>query len=139
MTCIPSREMVPNAPLREALVRSPLRLATICRRMGIDVRSNTTRIRRILGLDAYRSKSKKGDYRTIRQTRLSIVNAQRIAEALEVDFDELYAEYLPSQDPACLCKLCLAPMLEPDPEDLCLMCREEIDLFGGVDQQWRAA
>jgi hypothetical protein len=131
-----SSDRVPNAPLREAFLSSPMTASEVCFAVGWrrdktgrnDTHADTTLLMRTLGLSTTLNRARKSGeiYRSTYQT-VTIVNAQAICAALGVDFDELYEGLLPAQEPAGVCG-CGNPMLRPAPR--CQFCVEEAELSG---------
>ncbi len=120
---------ISNAPLRNAFQRSELTLTEVCYRLGWRKAAGgaeTSRLTRNLGLAPNTRVG--SDWRGTSAT-MTLDRGIEIARALDVDFDELYPD-LPASVVACVCRLCDAEMLKPDPEGMCGLCRLEIDSFG---------
>lgn len=141
MTARRGPDRLPNAPLRELFVASSLTASEVAWRCGWGREgrgADTTKLRRLLGLTDTKTIANGRIYRSFDVT-VSIGNAKLLCQALEVDFDELYAEHDFEEEVAGECKLCGSPMLEPDPEDTCGLCWWEIEQFGRPDGQWMVA
>lgn len=133
---------VSNVPLRDPFLKSPKGPSQIARELGkVDAtgKMDTTGLQRSLGLRGSPPTFKKGkrypkgrEYGPSFTTTISIETAKALCRILGVDFDELYADGFPEQQPAAHCKTCGDPMLRRVPSGQCGWCEEELALFGQV-------
>lgn len=122
--------LIPNAPVREAYLAAGVSACEVCVLLGWR-KEDTSRLHRKLGLLPYQQSKRCGGRKGI-QTLVDREAAASICAVLGVDFDELYEGYTLAETPAAVCETCDAPMRQPDPEGICGLCREEVELFGQV-------
>lgn len=125
--------LIPNEPLRTAYLayheRTGVTAVDVCIRLGWDTK-DTSRLKRRLGLMSQQySRSRRHAVQDVVDKSTAVA----VCAAIGVDFDELYADLLPEEEPAGLCRYCSWELLEPDEEDTCGFCKWELEQFGRVD------
>lgn len=141
MTAMRGPGRVPVAPLREAFLASPMGLSEVCHGLGWaradgSKRGETSRLSRALGLDPSQNVNRNTGkvYRSL-QVTIDRPRALAICSVLDVDFDELYADWLPAQRPrGGRCVMCGERMLSANSTHTCGFCLDEIEHFGAVDR-----
>lgn len=125
--------LVTNAPLREAVEACGMTLTEIAvaigytqNREGRGGNKDTTRLRRALGNSpTHGSWRADGTRATYYQVSIPIEFAERVCEAIGLDFDTFYADHIPEKKPAARCKQCGAEMRTASRDKLCGLCLEE--------------
>ena len=117
-------QKVPIEPLQRAFLDSGLTLTEVCWRSGMihGDKPNTSQLARKLGLRPESSRSKTN-------VNVMVSSAQTIADALGVDFDELYEDVVingrPSRTKTPMCPSCgLETIVEAE---MCGFCVEEMN------------
>lgn len=127
------------------MLASPLTYTEICYRLGwtrAGRGASTDLLVRLLGIQSTQTKKRiKGEIVncTSTQSTIDIDRAITIADAIHIDFDELYEGLLPDQPTSGEeCILCAADLLRHADDGLCGLCREEQNMVPGI-QARRAA
>lgn len=131
---------IPNGPIREALLKAiseDLTYSDVCRKMGWlrnkddRLAGETAGLKRCTGIEPTRSRNKRtGERNETHVATIDLEKAKAIANAIGVDLDDLYGDVWSPEKPAAICRTCDNPMLEPDPEGTCGLCKLEVELFG---------